>query len=59
MASYSSPMKHVVMLALASGWIAGNLYLWSMKQPQPTLFLESLGMAAVAYPSFYWYVTMR
>jgi hypothetical protein len=52
-------MKHVVMLALASGWIAGNLYLWSMKQPQPTLFLESLGMAAVAYPSFYWYVTMR
>ena len=38
-------------------WIAGNMYLWSLKQSQLTLFLESLGMAAVAYPALYWYVT--
>jgi len=29
-----------------------------MKQSHLTLFWQSLGMAAVAYPAFYWYVTM-
>jgi len=46
------------MLALAALWITANFYLWSMKQSHLTLFWQSLGMAAVAYPAFYWYVTM-
>lgn len=58
-ASYSPAMKHVVMLALAAIWIAGNFYLWSMKQNHLTLFWQSLGMAAIAYPSLYWYVTLK
>ena len=37
-------------------WIAGNFYLWSMKQSHETLFLESIGMALIFYPAFYWYV---
>jgi len=52
-------MKHVVMLLLAAVWIGANFFLWSMKQSQVALFLQSLGMAAVAYPSFYWYVTLK
>ena len=52
-------MNHIVMLVLVAIWIGCNLYLWSMKQSHPTLFLQSLGMAAVAYPALYWYVTRR
>lgn len=40
-------------------WIACNFYLWSMKQNQEWLFLQSLGMAAIAFPALYWYVTRR
>ena len=50
-------MNHVVMLALATIWVACNFYLWSMKQSQVMLFAESLGMAAIAFPAFFWYVT--
>ena len=50
-------MNHVVMLVLAVIWIACNFYLWSMKQSQFTLLLESLGMAAIGYPALFWYVT--
>jgi len=52
-------MKHVVMLVLTALWIGANFFLWSMKQSQVALFLQSLGLAAVAYPSLYWYVTMK
>ena len=52
-------MNHVVMLSLAAVWIACNFYLWSMKQSHGALFLQSLGMAAVAYPALYWYVTRK
>ena len=53
------PMHHVVMLALVGVWIACNLYLWSMKQSHLALFWQSLGMAAIAYPALYFYVTLR
>ena len=47
------------MLLLAAIWIACNFYLWSMTQSDEILFLQSFGMAAIAYPSLYWYVTRR
>jgi hypothetical protein len=50
-------MGHIVMLVLAVIWIGSSFYLWSMKQSHLALFWQSLGMAAVAYPAFYWYVT--
>jgi hypothetical protein len=50
-------MHHVVMVALATVWVACNFYLWSMKQSHLMLFWQSMGMAAVAYPALYFYVT--
>ena len=47
------------MLVLAIGWVAGNFYLWSMKQSQLTLLWQSIGMAAIAYPALYFYVMHR
>ena len=52
-------MHHAVMLVLAIGWVVGNFYLWSMKQSQLTLFWQSIGMAAIAYPALYFYVMRR
>jgi hypothetical protein len=52
-------MHHAVMLVLATGWVAGNFYLWSMKQSHLTLLWQSIGMAAIAYPALYFYVTRR
>jgi len=52
-------MNQAPMLAAVAIWVAANFYLWSMKQSQVTLLLESLGMAAIAYPALYWYVTRR
>lgn len=40
-------------------WVACNFYLWSLKQAHWILFWESLGMAAIAFPAVYWYVTRR
>ncbi len=40
-------------------WVACNFYLWSLKQDQLILFMESLGMSAIAFPAIYWYVTRR
>ena len=47
------------MFLLAVVWVASNLYLWSLKQSPVVLFTESLGMAAIGYPAFYWYVTRK
>ena len=52
-----TPMQHLLAVALALLWIAGNLYLWSLKQEPLVLFWQSLGMAAVAFPALGWYVT--
>ena len=52
-------MLHVVMLMLLALWVAGNFYLWSLRQSQELLLWESLGMAAMAYPALFWYVTRR
>jgi hypothetical protein len=52
-------MHHAVTLVLAAIWIPCNMYLWSMKQSHLTLFFQSLGMAAVAYPALYVYVTWK
>ncbi len=52
-------MLHVIAIALALIWVAVNFFLWSMKQEQLMLLLQSLGMAAVAYPSLLWYVTRQ
>ena len=49
-------MNHVIMLVLAIVWVGCNFYLWSMKQSHSTLFLQSLGMAAVGYPALFWFV---
>jgi hypothetical protein len=43
---------HIVAMAGAVLWIAANFYLWSMKQSDEALFLESLGMAMLFYPAF-------
>ena len=52
-------MHHAVMLVLAIVWVVGNFYLWSMKQSHLTLLWQSIGMAAIAYPALYFYVTRR
>lgn len=49
-------MHHVLAVTLAFLWIAANFYLWSLRQDPVVLFWESLGMAAVAFPAFGWYV---
>jgi hypothetical protein len=56
MPAYIPAMNHAVMLAVAAIWVACNFYLWSMKQSHFTLFLQSLGMAAIAFPALYRYV---
>jgi hypothetical protein len=56
---YESRMHHAIMLTLAIVWVAGNFYLWSMKQSHLTLFCQSFGMAIIAYPALYFYVTRR
>jgi len=50
-------MIHVVSSALSVLWVAACFMLWSQKQSALILFLESLGMAALAFPTMYWYVT--
>ncbi|HET7803390.1 MAG TPA: hypothetical protein VFL53_04050 [Pseudolabrys sp.] len=53
-------MPHLaVLIFLTLIWVIGNFYLWSLKQDQLILFAQSLGMAAVAFPALYWYVTRR
>jgi hypothetical protein len=46
----------ILALAFVAIWIAANVYLWSLEQGQPMMFLESVGMAAIMYPALYWYV---
>ncbi len=50
-------MHLAIAILLTLVWVACNFYLWSLKQDQLILFLESLGMSAIAYPAIYWYVT--
>jgi hypothetical protein len=50
-------MTHVAATALTLLWVACNFYLWSMKQESVWLFWQSVGMAAIAFPALYWYVT--
>jgi hypothetical protein len=50
-------MHLAIVIVLTLIWVAGNFYLWSLKQDQLLLLLESLGMSAIAYPAIYWYVT--
>jgi hypothetical protein len=50
-------MVHVVLIALSVIWVSASVALWSQKQSALILFLESLGMAALAFPTMYWYVT--
>jgi hypothetical protein len=52
-------MHHAVMFVLAILWVAGNFYLWSLKQSPPALFWQPVGMGLVAYPALYFYVTHR
>jgi len=54
---YSPRMHLAIVIVLTLIWVAGNFYLWSLKQDQLLLLLESLGMSAIAYPAIYWYVT--
>lgn len=49
-------MQHLLAVALTLLWTAGNLYLWSLKQEPLVLFWQSLGMGALAFPAFGWYV---
>jgi len=50
-------MIHVIAVALGFLWVALNFYLWSMQQSHLMLFWQSLGMAAIAFPVLYFYVT--
>jgi hypothetical protein len=52
-------MHHTIMLVLATTWVAANIFLWSLKQSHLALLWQSVGMAAIAYPAFYFYVTRR
>lgn len=55
-----APMLHLAAaIFLELVWVACNFYLWSLKQAHWILFWESLGMAAIAFPAVYWYVTRR
>lgn len=54
---YAVRMHLAIAILLTLVWVACNFYLWSLKQDQLILFLESLGMSAIAYPAIYWYVT--
>jgi hypothetical protein len=45
-----------VLIIFVIVWIAANIYLWSLEQEPVMMFLESLGMAAIMYPTLYWYV---
>ncbi|MDI3470125.1 MAG: hypothetical protein OJF62_002188 [Pseudolabrys sp.] len=50
-------MHHVVFFPGIALWTAVSIVLWSQKQEQVTLFLESLGLGAVAFAAMYWYAT--
>jgi hypothetical protein len=52
-------MTHFIALALAMLWLAANLYLWSLKQEPLPLFWQSVGMAAIAFPAMFWFITRR
>jgi hypothetical protein len=52
-------MHLALAIVLTLIWVACNFYLWSQKQDQPILLLESLGMSAIAFPAIYWYVTRQ
>ena len=54
---YKAGVANFVAFAVALLWLAANLYLWSLKQEPLLLFWESLGMAAVAFPALFWFVT--
>ena len=56
-AGYRAGMTNFVALTLTLLWIAANFYLWSLRQEPLTLFWQSLGMAAVAFPALFWFVT--
>jgi hypothetical protein len=50
-------MHHVVFFPAIGLWIAASVFLWSQRQEQVTLFLESLGLGAIAFAAMYWYAT--
>jgi hypothetical protein len=57
---YAVRMTHpAIAVIFTAAWVACNFYLWSLKQSQPILLLESLGMSLIAFPAIYWYVTRR
>lgn len=52
-------MTYVLAATALIVWIAGNVVLWSLKQPPETLALQALGMAVVGYPVLFWYVVRQ
>ena len=50
-------MSQIAALAAIILFAAGNFYLWGMKQPPAILFWESMGLAAIVFPTLFWYVT--
>jgi len=51
-----SVMIDILAVILFVLWVGCNVYLWSMKQSVLTLFWESIGLAAIAYPTLWLYV---
>jgi hypothetical protein len=49
-------MPHILVPAVLVLFAAGNFYVWSLKQEQIVLFLESLAAAVVVFPAFFWFV---
>jgi hypothetical protein len=50
-------MIHVAFLAAALLWVLVSVVLWAEKQEQVVLFLESLGLGAIAFIAMYWHFT--
>jgi hypothetical protein len=50
-------MAHVIAAALTAVFAALNFWLWSLGQTPLWLLWEALGVAAVAFPALFLYVT--
>jgi hypothetical protein len=49
-------MIHVLAVAATAGWVAANFFLWSLKQPQTTLLLQSTALGVAGFAALWWYV---
>jgi hypothetical protein len=53
---YTAFMSQIAALVALPLFVAGNFYVWSLKQEPIVLFWESLGIAGLAFPALFWFV---